>query len=129
MMPFELGFRKAKEYLWTGDRIPLDEAERLGMINRVVPDDRLDAEALNLAERIALMPPVALGITKRSMNRMQDIMGMTLAQEYHYMMHQLGHATKESADWHDEAAEHSKEKGLKGWLEFRDGPFHEQAEK
>ena len=129
MMPFEIGFRKTKEYLWTGDPIPLEEAERLGMINRIVPDDKLDAEALKLAERIALMPPVALGITKRSMNRMQDIMGMTLAQEYHYIMHQLGHATQESADWRVEAAEHSKDKGFKGWLTFRDGPFDENAKK
>ena len=52
VLPFEIGFRKTKEYLWTGDVIPLREAERLGMINRIVPDDRLDAEALKMAERI-----------------------------------------------------------------------------
>jgi enoyl-CoA hydratase len=128
-LPFEVGFRKTKEWLWTGDVIPLQEAERLGMINRIVADDQLDAEALKLAERIALMPPVSLGITKRTLNKMQDHMGMSMAFEYQFIMHQLGHATKEGADWHAEAAKHSAEKGFKGWLEFRDGPFDEQAKK
>jgi len=129
ILPFELGFRKAKEYLWTGDVIPIHEAERLGMVNRVVPDDQLDAEALKLAERIALMPPVSVSITKRSFNKMQDFMGMAMAFEYHFVLHQIAHATKESADWSAEAAEHSRERGLRGWLEFRDGPFEEQAKK
>ena len=129
VLPFELGFRKTKEYLWTGDVIPVHEAERLGMINRVVPDDRLEEESLKLAERIALMPPVSVGIVKRSLNKMQDFMGMAMAFEYHFILHQIAHATKESADWSAEAAEQSKEKGLRGWLEFRDGPFERQAGK
>jgi enoyl-CoA hydratase len=130
VLPFEIGFRKTKEYLWTGDVIPIHEAERFGMVNRVVPDEQLDTEALKLAERIALMPPVSVGITKRSLNKMQDyIMGMSMAFEYHFVLHQIAHATKESIDWNAEAAEHTKEKGFKGWLEFRDGPFNEQAKK
>ncbi len=129
VLPFEIGFRKTKEYLWTGDVIPILEAERLGMVNRVVPDDQLDAESLKLAERIALMPPVSLGITKRSLNKMQDFMGMAMAFEYHFALHQIGHATQESADWRAEAAQHSRERGFRGWLEFRDGPFDKQAKK
>ena len=129
VLPFEIGFRKTKEYLWTGDIIPLHEAERLGMINRIVPDERLDAEALKMAERIALMPPVSLAMTKRAMNKAQDFMGMAMAFEYQYIWHQMTHATKESDDWNAEASKHSKEKGFRGWLEFRDGPFNEQAKK
>lgn len=127
VLPFEVGFRKTKEYLWTGDVIPIHEAERLGMINRVVPDDQLEKEAIKLAERIALMPPVAVGIIKRSLNKMQDFMGMAMAFEYHFVLHQISHATKEAADWKEEAAKHSAERGFKGWLEFRDGPFDKQA--
>jgi enoyl-CoA hydratase len=129
VLPFEVGFRKTKEYLWTGDPIPIHEAERLGLVNRVVPDDRLDAEALKLADRVALMPPTAIAITKRSLNRMQDFMGMAMAQEYNFALHQLAHATTEATDWSAEAARHAAEKGFKGWLEFRDGPFDEQAKK
>jgi enoyl-CoA hydratase len=129
VLPFEMGFRKTKEFLWTGDIIPIHEAERLGLINRVVPDDQLDAEALKLAERIAMMPPVAVGITKRTMNKVQDFMGMAMAFEYQFIWHQIAHATKESDDWHAEASKHAKEKGFRGWLEFRDGPFNEQAKK
>jgi enoyl-CoA hydratase/carnithine racemase len=94
-----------------------------------VPDDQLDAEALKLAERIAMMPPVAVGMTKRALNKVQDFMGMAMAFEYQFIWHQIAHATKESDDWHAEASKHSKEKGFRGWLEFRDGPFNEQAKK
>jgi len=75
------------------------------------------------------MPPVSLSMTKRAMNKTQDFMGMAMAFEYQYVWHQMAHATKESAGWNAEAAQHSKEKGFRGWLEFRDGPFNEQAKK
>ena len=75
------------------------------------------------------MPPVSVGITKRSLNKMQDFMGMAMAFEYHFVLHQIAHATRESADWNAEAAKHSSEKGFRGWLEFRDSPFAEQAQK
>ena len=44
--PWELGFRKAKEFLWTGDAIDAREAWRLGLVNRIVPRKRLAAETL-----------------------------------------------------------------------------------
>lgn len=125
----ELGFRKAKEYLWTGDVVPIHVAERCGMVNRVVPDDRLDAEALSLAERIALMPPVTLGLSKRQLNKMQEMMGMATAFEYNFVMHQLVHATQEAAEYAARSAQAAKEKGVKGIVEARDGPFDEQAKK
>lgn len=127
MMAFDIGFRKTKEFLWTGDVIPVREAERLGLINRVVPDADLEAETLKLAERIALMPPLAVWITKRSLNKIQDFTGLSLANEYHFALHQLAHASKAQADWNQAAAEYAKGKGFKGWLEFRDGPFDKQA--
>ncbi len=129
VLPFEIGFRKTKEYLWTGDVIPIHEAERLGLVNRVVPDNRLQAEALKLAERVALMPPVSVALTKRSLNKIQDFMGMAMACEYNFALHQIAHATREATDWSAEAARRSAEKGFKGWLDFRDGPFNEQAKK
>ena len=52
---------------------------------------------------------------------------MLTAYEHHFLMHQLGHATDEAAEWNAEAAEVRKGGGLRDWLEFRDGPFNEQA--
>lgn len=57
---------RAKELLFTGDQITAQEAVALGLCNRVVPRDRLLAEALQLAERIAEKSPVVLKLLKRT---------------------------------------------------------------
>ncbi len=129
VLPWEIGVRKTKEMLWTGDPLDVREAERLGMINRVVKDGTLDAECLRLAERIALMPPRAVALTKRSLNKVQEIQGMLTAFEHHFLVHQLGHATREASEWSAEARRRAREGGFRGWLEYRDGPFREQARK
>jgi len=74
-MPWEIGFRKAKEYLFTGDWITAREAERLGLVNRVVARERLEEETMALAQRIALNDPQALRMAKVSVNQAQDEAG------------------------------------------------------
>jgi enoyl-CoA hydratase len=66
--PLMMSLLKAKEYLLTGDRIPAEEAERLGLANRVVPADKLLDEAIAFAERLAGQPRLALEGTKRTLN-------------------------------------------------------------
>jgi enoyl-CoA hydratase len=76
VMPWLIGARKAKELLLTGeDRIGADEALRIGLVNRVVPRDRLDEETLDLARQIAVIDPVAVSMTKRSINRSLEVAG------------------------------------------------------
>jgi enoyl-CoA hydratase len=66
--PFMTSMLRVKEYLFTGERIRAEDAERLGLANRVVePDDLMD-EALALAHRLAEQPAVALQDTKRALN-------------------------------------------------------------
>lgn len=74
-LPWEIGVRKAKEYLFTGDWITADEAEKLGLVNRVVPIEKLEEETMTLAQRIALQDPFALRLSKASLNQLQDEMG------------------------------------------------------
>jgi enoyl-CoA hydratase len=76
---WELGIKKAKEHLWTGDFIDADEAYRLGMVNRVVPRESLEEATLWLARRVALNDPVALKLSKMSINQAADIMGQSAA--------------------------------------------------
>jgi enoyl-CoA hydratase len=66
--PLYIGLLRAKEYIFTGDRIPADEAVRLGLANRVVPGESLLDEARTLAHRLAEQPPQALQETKRAIN-------------------------------------------------------------
>jgi enoyl-CoA hydratase len=96
--PWELGLRKAKEFLWTGDAIDAREAWRLGLVNRVVPRRRLAGETLALAEQIARVPPVTASLVKESINQTAALMGREHAWRYHFMVHQFMHGTKTATD-------------------------------
>ena len=80
-MPWELGPRKTKEYLFTGDFIGAREAERLGLVNRVVPREKLDAETMAFAQRVAERDSYALKLAKASVNETQDAQGWRQAME------------------------------------------------
>lgn len=92
--PWEIGARKAKEFLFLGDPIDAREAWRLGLVNRVVPRRRLAAETRALARRIALLPPVTAALVKESINHSLDLMGKRHAFAYHFMLHQFMHGTR-----------------------------------
>jgi 2-(1,2-epoxy-1,2-dihydrophenyl)acetyl-CoA isomerase len=62
-----VGTAKARELFFTGDIIDADEALRIGLVNKVADDTELLATTMTLARRIASMPHVALGYTKRNL--------------------------------------------------------------
>lgn len=128
-LPWDLGVRKAKEYLWTGDVIPLELAEQKGMINKIVPVGRLDAECQRLADRIALMPPRIVSWTKRAMNRMLEAQGQLVTWDHQFMIHQLAHASNTAAEWAEGAADARSRGGFKEFIAYRDGPFDDQAKR
>jgi enoyl-CoA hydratase len=68
--PLVLGPARAKQYLLTGDAIDAAEACRLGLVNRVVPREALDEEALAFARRLAAGAPLALRYTKQAVNKL-----------------------------------------------------------
>ena len=59
---------KAREFYLMGDKIEAREAERIGLVNRVVPHERLAEETYALARKLAKGPPVALHYTKECLN-------------------------------------------------------------
>jgi 2-(1,2-epoxy-1,2-dihydrophenyl)acetyl-CoA isomerase len=63
-----VGPAKARELYFTADLVEAPEALRLGLVNRVVPDARLEEETLALARRLARGPRVAYGYMKRNLN-------------------------------------------------------------
>jgi enoyl-CoA hydratase/carnithine racemase len=69
LLPRMVGLAKATELLYTGDFITAEEAERIGLYNRVVPGDQLAAATNELAERLARGPAFALAKTKEMLNR------------------------------------------------------------
>lgn len=67
-LPRLLGICKAKELLFTGDRITAQEACQLGLINKVVPVGQLMAETRKMAEKLTTKPPLALKMAKHLVN-------------------------------------------------------------
>lgn len=68
-LPRLVGMGKAAEMCMLGDKVDAAEAERLGLVNRTVPQDRLVEESLALAGRLARLPTRAIGLMKRALNR------------------------------------------------------------
>ena len=93
--PWVMGLRNAKELLFTGGRLGAVEAKAMGMVNRVVPTDRLDEATMSLAQQVAKAPPFALQILKKSLNRSVDVQGMRQALSAHFDLHQLSHLSEE----------------------------------
>ncbi len=63
------GTARAKELMFTGDRVTSERAEQLGLVNQVVDDEALPAATAELARRIAHGPPIALRLMKNNLNR------------------------------------------------------------
>ncbi len=90
--PWEVGVRKAKEMLFTGEALDAEQARSLGMVNTVVPRDQLESYTLDLAERIAKRPSMGLKLAKQSVNQMQDAQGLWTALQAAMSLQQLGHS-------------------------------------
>jgi enoyl-CoA hydratase len=97
--PWEIGARKAKELLFTASVLEAEEARGLGLVNRVVAAERLDAEVDALAERIAALPPFAVRTVKKSINDMLDFMGQARSWEHHFLLHVAAKRSEEYVEW------------------------------
>lgn len=73
LLPRVVGLAKATELLYTGDFISADEAERIGLYNRVVASEQLEYVTREFAERLANGPAFALAKTKEMLNRELDL--------------------------------------------------------
>jgi enoyl-CoA hydratase/carnithine racemase len=80
LLPRIVGLSKATEMLYTGDFVSAEEAGRIGLYNRVVASEELEAETMRWAEKLAAGPAFALGMTKASLNRELD-MSLEMALE------------------------------------------------
>lgn len=90
--PWELGTRKAKEMLFRSSWISASEALAAGMVNHVVPGERLADFTLELAVEIAAKPMFALRLAKEAVNAAQDAQGRVNAMNTAFAYHQLAHS-------------------------------------
>jgi 2-(1,2-epoxy-1,2-dihydrophenyl)acetyl-CoA isomerase len=109
-LPRLVGMARAFEYAATGRDIPAEEAERVGLVNRVVPPERLESETLTLAHSLAAMPTRAVGLMKKTLNRALSTDLETLLQ-YEARVQQAASETEDHRE------------GLAAFLEKRSAKF------
>jgi enoyl-CoA hydratase len=122
LMPFLIGQKKSRELLMTGDLIDAAEAHRIGLVNRVVPRERLDDEVDALADRLARVAPDVMAPTKLMLNRAMDAAGFAAAVE-------MGLDLQSFINMSDTAREFDaivQAEGLKAALAWRDQRYEER---
>jgi enoyl-CoA hydratase len=114
--PWELGPRKAKELLLTGDSLDADEAYALGMVTKVFPAEDLGDRTLEFARRIARLPTMSALLIKEAVNQTMDNMGFYNALNACFTLHELNHS--HWAQVNDDGWPAAKEdSGIPNWRE------------
>jgi enoyl-CoA hydratase len=127
LMPFVLGQKKTNELLLTGDDLTASEAERHGLINRVVASpDQLEAEVTRLVQKIAPTPLPVLRLTKLALTRAYEAMGLRQAVQANLDLSSIlnGADIPEQREFDQIAAE----QGLKAALSWRDARYSSPME-
>lgn len=90
--PWELGARRTKELMLTGDSISIDEAHRIGMVSKVFPAEDVSDKTVAFALRISRLTTMAAMLIKESVNQTLDNMGFTNSLNAAFSLHQLNHS-------------------------------------
>ncbi len=124
--PYLAGPKQAKELLLLGEMHDAQEAVRLGLVNRVVPADRLLAEAEQLAKKIAALKQSTVRLNKLLVNRVHELAGLPAGLDYRddplVKVYLQGAESQQS--------EHLKVLRERGWEAFRasrDALYREQG--
>jgi enoyl-CoA hydratase len=125
--PYTIGMRAARHLLLTGEMIEASQALEIGMVNQVVPVERLQEEVQRLAHRLALIPPNAIRQMKRAINRAYEMMGLRDSLEYNLEALILSEVAQPAAFW-EEQQERIASHGLAAFLRQRDRSFEDPAE-
>lgn len=124
LLPWVTGPKQAKEIMLTGDdRIPVEDAQRMGLVNRIVPAGEGLAAAQKMARRIALSAKPSVQLSKQAINRSYEIMGMRQAL---LMSLDVDVEINSTPSWEkQEFARLRKEQGFQAAIAWRDGRYEE----
>ncbi len=119
MAAYHAGLQWAKMLMFTGDPVSGREAEKIGLVARAVPEDKLEEEVNKLAERIALVPRELLELNKSAINLVAEGMGLRNTLSAALRLDVIAHTTKAVQDFRKIA----EEQGLKAALAANEAPF------
>ncbi len=81
-LPWIIGMKRAKEFILTGETIDAHAAQRMGLVNRVVPRESLESETYALAAKLAAIPAEAIRFNKQTINKMFELAGLQHGRDY-----------------------------------------------
>ena len=119
-----LGLQRAKQYLFTGDEMPAHEAAKLGLVLEVCPDNQLAARAMQLAQRIALVPGNQLQLMKLFLNQQAENQGIGSARLLGALFDGIARHTQEGLDF----VANAQAQGFRAAVRERDAPFGDYGE-
>ncbi|MDE0702906.1 MAG: enoyl-CoA hydratase/isomerase family protein [Rhodospirillaceae bacterium] len=125
ILPFLTHAKAAHSFYYTGDALDAQAMHRLGLANAVVPPEALADEAMRVAARLALVPPWALQMKKRSLRAAYEAMGFGTAIRHHALADTL----VIGGDFPEQRAllDILEKQGMRAFLQARDGPFRDMA--
>jgi 2-(1,2-epoxy-1,2-dihydrophenyl)acetyl-CoA isomerase len=97
-LPRSLGYAKALEHMWLAKPVTAEQALAAGIVNKVVPPEQVLAEAKAYAAELAKMPPLALALTKRAVNRSLEAASLDEQMEYEAQLQEALGRTKDHAE-------------------------------
>lgn len=92
------GYSKALEHMWLAKPVTAEQALAWGWINKVVPSEFVLVEAQMMAAELAKMPPLALALTKRAVNRSLEAASLDEQMEYEAQLQEILGRTKDHAE-------------------------------
>ena len=116
------GFKNALRYGLVGDHIDAQEALRIGIVNKVVPQDKLLEECFRIVERIALVPPETVKINLAISTMGLEMMGLRDALLLDSQLSAPAHVMMRE-EYRRPLNEAREKEGIKAYLQLRDGPF------
>ncbi len=110
-LPRFVGYSKALEHMWLAKPVTAEQALACGWVNKVVPAEFVLVEAQMMAADLAKMPPLALALTKRAVNRSLEAPSLDAQMEYEAQLQEILGRTKDHAE------------GVRAFLEKRPAQF------
>jgi len=121
MLPWTVPMCHARWLMYTGDMIDGREAERIHLINRAVPADRVMEEARRVARKCARMPGAAIKFAKAALNHVEETAGLHSSWSYNRETTAILHATEAGREWMGRL----KGRPLRDFLAEREAPFRD----
>jgi enoyl-CoA hydratase len=116
------GPKHALRYALTGDHLDAHEALRIGLVNKVVPKDKLLDECFGVVERIAKVSPETVRLNLQVATLGLEMMGLDRAWLLNAELAAMVHVSQRE-EFSRHLSEASQKGGLRAWLQARDGPF------